>query len=338
MPALTRLSSGLAVAAAIATLTACGSGGGGGGGGSADAGDAPSRTEVITHNDVGGGSDVFTRQLIEIMSDNDIIDRQWPVQNVPAGDSIGAMSYMIDREGDPDVIAQMTPTWIATPMTVEDVDVSVDQLTPIALVATEPQVVAVKAGSPYTSLSDFIEAAEESPGTLVQSGGSSTANDALTRLVLQESTGAEWKFLSFEDTGSRITALLRGDADIMMGSASDFSELVRAGDLEVVTVIGSEGLEMFPDAGTSEEQGVDVADAPVQFRAIVGAPGMSEEAVSYYQDRLSQLVETDDWQTLTSEAGLVTDYRPGEDFATYLEEQTTIIGDLLDGLGLRKDQ
>ncbi len=332
MSTLMRLSTGLAVATAMATLAACGSGSN-----TADDG-TPTKPEVVTHNAVGGGSDVFTRQIIKVMSDNDVIDRQWPVRNVPAGDSIGAMSYMIEREGNPNIIAQMTPTWIATPMTVEDASVSVDQLTPIAMLATEPQVVAVKAGSPYTSLADFIDAAKAAPGTLVQSGGSSTANDALTRLVLQDTSQAEWKFLSFEDTGSRITALLRGDADIMMGSASDFSELVRAGDLEVISIIGSEGLDIFPDAGTSEEQGVDTTNVPVQFRAIVGVPGMSEEAVSYYQEALSEMVETDDWKTLTTDAGLVTDYRPGDEFESYLSEQTTIIGDLLDRLGLRMDQ
>ena len=185
--------------------------------------------EVVTHNAVGGGSDVFTRQMIKVMYENDIIDTQWPVRNVPAGDSIGAMSYMIERAGNAGLIAQVTPTWIATPMTVENAAVNLDQLTPITLVATEPQVVATGANSPYRTFTDFVDAAKKAPDTLVQSGGSSTANDALTRLVLQDTLDARWKFLSFEDTGSRITALLRGDAAIMLGSASDFTEQVRAG-------------------------------------------------------------------------------------------------------------
>ena len=70
--------------------------------------------EVVTHNAVGGGSDVFTRQMIKVMYENDIIDSQWPVRNVPAGDSIGAMSYMVERAGNAGLIAQVTPTWIAT--------------------------------------------------------------------------------------------------------------------------------------------------------------------------------------------------------------------------------
>ena len=199
---------------ALVALAACGSGGGGGGGKSGP-------VEVVTHNAVGGGSDVFTRQMIKVMYENKIIDTNWPVRNVPAGDSIGAMSYMVERKGNAGLIAQVTPTWLATPMTVANAKVSLADLTPIALVATEPQLIVTNANSQFNSFSDFVAAAKQQPDTLVQAGGSSTANDALTRLVLQDTLGAKWKFLSFEDTGSRITALLRDDANIMLGSASD---------------------------------------------------------------------------------------------------------------------
>ena len=262
--------------------------------------------EVVTHNAVGGGSDVFTRQMIKVMYENKIIDTNWPVRNVPAGDSIGAMSYMVDRKGNAGLIAQVTPTWLATPMTVANAKVSLADLTPITLVATEPQVIVTNAKSPFNSFADFVNAAKAQPDTLVQAGGSSTANDALTRLVLQDTLGAKWKFLSFEDTGSRITALLRNDANIMLGSASDVAEQVKAGQLKVIAVVGDQRLDTFPDVTTTKEQGIDSSKVPVQFRAVMGAPDMPADAVQKYQDDLSKMVETDDWKTLTKDDGLVT--------------------------------
>lgn len=321
------------VAVAAVTLTAvaaCGGGSGSGGGKSGP-------VEVVTHNAVGGGSDVFTRQMIKVMYENKIIDTNWPVRNVPAGDSIGAMSYMIDRKGNAGLLAQVTPTWVATPMTVSNAKVSLAQLTPISLVATEPQVIATKT-SPFNSFSDFVAAAKQSPDTLVQAGGSSTANDALTRLVLQDTLDARWKFLSFEDTGSRITALLRDDADIMLGSASDVAEQVKAGQLKVIAVIGDQRLDAFPDVSTTDEQGIDSSKVPVQFRAVMGAPDMPEDAVQTYQDDLTKMVETEDWKTLVKEDGLVTQNLQDDELTKYLQEQTDIVGGLLQGLGLRKDQ
>jgi putative tricarboxylic transport membrane protein len=319
-------------AVALVALAACSGSGSGGGG------DKTGPVEVVTHNAVGGGSDVFTRQMIKVMYENKIIDTNWPVRNVPAGDSIGAMSYMVERKGNAGLIAQVTPTWLATPMTVSNAAVTLADLTPITLVATEPQVIVTSANSPFNSFTDFIDAAKKSPDTLVQSGGSSTANDALTRLVLQDTLGARWKFLSFEDTGSRITALIRGDANIMLGSASDFAEQVKAGELKPIAVIGDKRLDAFPDVSTTQEQGIDSSKVPVQFRAVMGAPDMPEDAVQRYQDYLTKMVETEDWKNLIKEDGLVTQNLQDDQFTTYLQEQTDIVGGLLQGLGLRKDQ
>ena len=330
MNGLKRFLVGMVAATTVLSMAAC-SGGASGGGKSAS-------VEVVTHNAVGGGSDVFTRQLIKVMYDNKIIGTQWPVRNVPAGDAIGAMSYLIDRKGNAGLIAQVTPTWLATPMTVADAPVNVDQLTPISLVATEPQVVATKAGGRFDTFADFVTAAKAAPDTLVQAGGSSTANDALTRSVLQDVADAKWKFLSFEDTGSRITALLRDDADIMLGSASDVAEQVKAGQLKVIAVVGDKRLEIFPDVSTTEEQGIDSSTVPVQFRAIMGAPDMPEDAVQGFQDDLSKMVETEGWKTLATNDGLVTQNLQDQEFSDYLTKQTDIVGNLLGGLGLRKDQ
>ena len=153
--------------------------------------------------------------------------------------------------------------------------------------------IVTNAKSQFNTFSDFVNAAKGAPDTLVQAGGSSTANDALTRLVLQDTLGAKWKFLSFEDTGSRITALLRNDANIMLGSASDVAEQVKAGQLKVISVVGKQRLDTFPDVSTTEEQGIDSSKVPVQFRAVMGAPDMPAEAVQGYQDDLSKMVETD---------------------------------------------
>jgi len=50
------------------------------------------------------------------------------------------------------------------------------------------------------------------------------------------------------------------------------------------------------------------------------------------------MVETEDWKNLAKNDGLVTQNLQDEEFEAYLQEQTDIVGGLLEGLGLRKDQ
>ncbi len=318
-----------AVLAVAIPLVACGEDGGSEASGSGE----PSETEVVTHNEAGGGSDLFTRAIIEIMKDEDIISGNWPVANVPEGDSIGAMAYLVERQGSSDAIAQITPTWLVTPMTVDGEIPTLEDLTPIAELATEPMVVAVRADSPYENLQDFIDAAESDPN-LVQVGGSTTATDSLTGTVLKQETGVDWKFLSFEDSGSRITAVLRGDADVMFGSPGDFTEQVRAGDMKVITVFGAEKIPLYEDAVTTDELGITPEVLPEQFRAIVGAPDMPQEAVDFYEQAFQELVESDGWASYAEENGAVTEYRDGEDFEVFLGEQRELYTTLIEQLGL----
>ena len=57
-----------------------------------------------------------------------------------------------------------------------------------------------------------------------------------------------------------------------------------------------------------------------------------------FQDDLSKMVETGDWKTLAKDSGLVTQNLQDDKLTAYLNEQTDIVGNLLQGLGLRKDQ
>src|SRR5260370_27089993 len=101
--------------------------------------------------------------MTRVRYEKKIIDTNWPVRNVPAGDSIGAMSYMVDKKGNAGLIAQVTPTWLATPMTVANAKVSLADLTPITLVATEPQVIVTNANSQFNSFTAFVAAEKKAP-------------------------------------------------------------------------------------------------------------------------------------------------------------------------------
>jgi tripartite-type tricarboxylate transporter receptor subunit TctC len=70
----------------------------------------------------------------------------------------------------------------------------------------------------------------------------------------------------------------------------------------------------------------------------MGAPDMAADSVQQYQDDLSKMVETEDWKNLAKDNGLVTQNLQDDQFTSYLKDQTDIVGGLLQGLGLRKDQ
>lgn len=301
-------------AAALLTLSlglaACGHAGG-----DADAG-KPSDPQFVVDTGPGGGSDVFARQVVKMALSNKIIEGNWAVLSRPQGGGLAAMAFLKQKSPQPDFIAAFTSKWVISGMSTASPAATVKDLTLIAELAEEQQMIAVPANSPYKTFADFVAAAKAKPGQLVQVGGAYSSVDNLAALKIQENTGSSWKYLSFADGGPRITALLRGDAQLMIGAQTDFSEQVAAGQLRIIGVLGKERATKYPDVPTIAEQGISEAGLPdqLQFRGIAGPPGMDPRAVAYYRDVFARLVKTPEWQKYMAEEGDKTDFVAGPEF------------------------
>jgi putative tricarboxylic transport membrane protein len=286
------------------------------------------------HTGPGGGSDVFARQVVKLMQTDKLIGSTWPVRNQTEGSSIGAMSYVRGRKGRADTIAAVTPTWLVTPLTLSGSSVSITELQPIAALLVEPQIVAVRADSPYHTMKDFIADAQRRPDGLVQVGGSITATDSLTGKALQAKTNTTWKFLTFSDSGQRIGALLRGDAQMMIGASTDFVDQVKVGAIRVIATVADRTVSTFPDLTSITQQGVDVGPLPEEFRGFVGPPNMPQQALTYYQDTFHKLVSAPGWSDFVDENGSVTQFLDAGKFGPFLRQQNESISTLIKSIGL----
>jgi putative tricarboxylic transport membrane protein len=317
----------------LALAAGCGLDSDSGGSGEEGGDFEPSSVEFMVHTGPGGGSDIFARDVITMLRDEDIISENWPVRNEEAGEGAGAMSHLLGEAGETNIISAMTTTWLTTPLTIEGAETKVTDLTPIAGLIIEPEVMAVAADSEYETLSDFVDAAKEQPGELIQTGGSTTEVGALNGKALATEAGTSWEFLSFEEVGQRIAALLNGDADMMFGSAQDFTAQVEAGKLKIIATISPEPSPVFPDAPTTEDEGFSTALVP-QVRGIMGPPEMPEDALEYYQGVFSDLLETGAWETFVEKNGVVTELRLGDEWGGFLAEQESVVREKLDEIGL----
>jgi putative tricarboxylic transport membrane protein len=147
--------------------------------------------ELVVHSAPGGGSDVFARAVVEMVEKEKLSPQRIQVVNKIDRASLEAMEYLVEKKGDDHTIAVFTNTWVATPLTSKNAKYTVKDLTPIVRLVLEPTIAVVRADSPYKSMKDFVEAAKKDPGALKQAGGSVTAIESLTGLLIQSATGAK---------------------------------------------------------------------------------------------------------------------------------------------------
>ena len=135
------------------------------------------------------------------------------------------------------------------------------------------------------------------------SGGSITSRENLIRQLLMKATGVRWAFISFPSGGERIAALLGGHVDMMIVDPSEAGEQVRAGKLRMIAQVNERRLADFPNVPTIKEAGFNIPNVP-QMRGVVGAPGMTPEAIAFYEDLFLKASRTPAWQKFLTESQL----------------------------------
>lgn len=256
--------------------------------------------EFVTHTGPGGGADVLARAIAAAMEKEKLMPVRMQVVNKTGGGGATGMSYLAEKKGEPHTIAVYTGIWFTNPIMREEARVTMKDLTPLVRLVLEPAMIAVKSDAPYKSLKDFIDAAKKNPGQLKQSAGSIGSRDWLVRQLLMTNTGASWTYISFPSGGERIAALLGGHVNIMVIEPPEVGEHIRSGNLRVIATIAEKRLPRFPDVPTLKEAGFDVPNVP-QVRGIIGPPGLSADAIAYWENVFAQFVKTESWRKMLEE-------------------------------------
>lgn len=302
--------------------------------GTASAWEPKKPVEVVVHTDAGGGSDVFARHVAELIEQEKLLRQRMVVSNRAGGSGAVALAYMAGKKGEDHMIGYYTPTWWVTPLIRKEASHTILDLTPIAGLIDDPLVAVVKADSPYKTMKDFVEAAKKNPGQLKQSGGSVTAITALYRVLIQKATGAKWDHISFPGGGERLANLLGGHTHIQLNPPQVFAEHVRAGTLRMIATFTQKRLPAFPNVPTIREQGIDIP-LLIQSRGVLGPPGMPADAVKFWGNLFSRLVQTPSWKKYLEKNQIVDDYVPAAALGKFWAEQTDLMRSVLPEAGVK---
>lgn len=296
---------------------------------------APSRPlELVVHSAPGGGSDVFAYALVEMIGSAKLLPQPIRVVNKVAGASTEAMAYLAGKRGDDHTLAVFTNTWLTTPLTRKDPGHTIRDFTPVVRLVLEPTIAVVRADSSYRTLNDFVEAAKRNPGGLRQAGGSVTAIESMTGLLLQSATGAKWTFVPTPAVRDRMLNLVAGKVDIVIPQPQDANEHIAAGKARAIAALTERRLAAMPDLPTVKEQGITI---PIiaNVRGVVAPPGVAPMAVSYWEELFGRLVETPAWKRYLEENQVEDVFLKGAQMTPFLGEQIELMRRMLREAGVQ---
>lgn len=188
---------------------------------------------------------------------------------------------------------------------------------PVAADVLVPNMLAVKASSPYKTLKDLIEAAKTNPKT-IKVGQSRMSQEHFLILQIEKMTGAKFTFVGIDGGAPSLTAVLGGHTDVMPGNVVNFLPHVKSGALRVLGVTDQERNKFMPDVPTFEEQGYKLYSTST--RCYLAPAGTPKEIVSSLSTAMKKAMENEDYKNRMDKMAFTRRYLGPQEVTKLFEE------------------
>mgnify|MGYP002409318828 CR=1 FL=1 len=275
---------------------------------------------IVAPSSVGGGWDTTARAIQEILVSEKLFDRDIHVLNkVGAGGELGWKYVQQQKES----VLAINSSLLITNHLLGQSMLTYKDFTPIAILATEWEVVIVAEDSNIGSAKSLMDNLKKAPHAYKIGLSPRLGNDDQLSFVLAgKQVGLkpeELDFYVYENSAQVVDALLKKQIDVATMTLAEAKKYYDAGQVKLLVISADERLQELPEIPTWTEEGMAVVFE--HWRGIMGSPHMTKEEVQFWDRTLEKMVKTEAWQQ-TLEKYMWNDfYKNSSETTKFLEEQ-----------------
>jgi putative tricarboxylic transport membrane protein len=264
----------------------------------------------------GGGNDLMSRQLVQIIDEQNLYPKNISVENREGGSGATGWGYLLSKRGSAYDASTTSGSFLTTPLQ-SNPGWTYKDFTHVGLLATDDALLLVDGASGVKTFDDWVGHAKQK-GTVVV-GGIGTVNvDFILQSLIAEHAGYKIEYVPYNEEGQVQTSLLSGALDAMISNPGSILGQVESGDMTPVLFTGKERLKALPDVPTGQEKGM--TDLPSMPRGMILPPDAPDYARDWWISTMQQVVKTDKWRQFLADNYLTENVLWGNDFTTYLEK------------------
>ena len=280
----------------------------------------------------GGGWDTTGRELGKALTSSGAVKNiQYDNKGGAAG-TIGLAQFVNSAKGDAN--AMMMGGMVMVGGIIQNKSaVNLSQVTPVARLTSEWEVIVVPANGPKT-LKELLDKFKANPGSVSWGGGSAGGTDHILAGLIAKAVGVEpakVNYVPFKGGGEAVAAIIGGHVTAGISGLSEFAQHIKSGKMRALAVSSAKAIEGIPSL---KEQGVDVELA--NWRGIWAAPGINKAQRDELVKAVESAVKSPSWKESLKKQDWDDFYLPGDAFGKYVEEENKRLGDILAALSLGK--
>ncbi|MFB4168282.1 Bug family tripartite tricarboxylate transporter substrate binding protein [Virgibacillus sp. JSM 102003] len=291
--------------------------------------------DLVAAGSPGGGLDTMARAIDQGLKDAGLQDEPFVIENRGGGGGNPARAYIKEQDDDPyTLLTESNRVYVNN--IVGNTELGIDDVTPLARVATEYLVWVVREDSEYTAATQVIEDLQEDPLAVQFGVGTVPSNDQMNIIRPIKASGidpTQVEIVAFNSGGDLMTQLLGGHIDVISTGISEAIEQKKAEKVRILAVSAPEKLGGdFSDIPTWNDLGIDVEI--LHWRGLFGPPNMPQSAIDYWDEKMSKLVKTEEWQAILDKYKWFDAYADSEKFKKELIKEKQTMEEILTEIGL----
>ncbi|MHC8314755.1 Bug family tripartite tricarboxylate transporter substrate binding protein [Pseudomonas sp. LB3P31] len=282
---------------------------------------------------VGGGYDQTARILGKAMVEAGTAKSVTFENKGGAGGTLGLAQFANSTKGDPNALLVVGAIMVAG-IEQNKAQISLKDVTPIARLFTEYNVLAVRKESPYKNLDDLIKEFKAKPTSITFGGGSKGSIDHIGIAELASKLDIpvnKVNYVAFAGGGEVVAQALGGQIKVITGGYAELGQYIKNGQFRVLAIGAPTRVEGI-DAPTLKESGYDVTIG--NWRGVYGGANLTPEQRKEVTEAVVAATKSKVWQDNVQLNAWSPSILTGEEFGKFVEEEHVRLRAMLVKVGL----
>ena len=276
------------------------------------------RVEMLVGYAAGGGTDTAARNIIQALSDDEIIPQTINIKSMPGATGGHALMELQQRKGDIYTLLMMPD--FGEPIWTGSIDAVLEDFTPVAQVAVDSSIIAVSGNSPYQTIEELVDAMKAGEDVTIGLAGTIDSLEGLKWFELADSYGIENpKFVAFSGGSEALTAVLGGHVDTTLVNVGTGLDYFEEGSLRPLAATTVDRLDALPDVPTLVERDIDMVYQ--RIRGVWAPADLPDEILTFWEDTFQEMMEGETWPEYVESGQMQLEFKGSAEYTEWIKEE-----------------
>ncbi len=286
---------------------------------------------ILVPSSPGGGWDLTARSIQQTLASEKILPVAVEVINKPGAGGITGLADYVARK-DPNTMMAFG-TAMVTSIMINKSPYNFKNVTPLARLTSEHNVIAVSASSKYKDFKELLADFKKSPKSITWGGGAPGSLDHAMVAMIAMALGVDIKdvnYVAFSGADA-LPVVMSNQVTCGVSGYAEYKPHLDAGKLRFLAYSSEKRLANDPTP-TIKESGLDVVVE--NWRGIAASPGISADNYAWLVEAVTRMHGSKAWKDLLIKYGWGDVFLAGDGFKKFVDKESETYGKVLKATGI----